>query len=293
MDNSYGLEKQQKENLGILKAVTGICEKHGLHYVLDSGTLLGAVRHHGFIPWDDDVDIAMTRESYERFRTLAPAELPQDMLLVTPERMAEHNDAFYDFTPRVELLSRTRFEENEESRYFGGLNNHPWVDIFILDCLPDSGAAAAFSRFLQKAVYAMAMGHRFRLKMDRYHGIQKLGVSFFSAVGKLFPMKKLAAFQDRAAKRYEGKKTRKLYYSDYAPDWLWCSIDRKMLTRVKAPFEDIEVFIPEHYDEILKMLYGDYMKLPDEEKRRPVHDGTEYVNSGDAQRKNAEGNKGE
>ena len=174
MDNSYGLEKQQKENLGILKAVTGICEKRGLHYVLDSGTLLGAVRHHGFIPWDDDVDIAMTRESYERFRTLAPAELPQDMLLVTPERMAEHNDAFYDFTPRVELLSRTRFEENEESRYFGGLNNHPWVDIFILDCLPDSGAAAAFSRFLQKAVYAMAMAHRFALKMDRYHGAQKL-----------------------------------------------------------------------------------------------------------------------
>ena len=70
------IEQVQAANLEVLKEVDRICRKHGIQYLLDAGTLIGAVRHHGFIPWDDDVDIAFLRQDYEKFIKVAKKELP-------------------------------------------------------------------------------------------------------------------------------------------------------------------------------------------------------------------------
>ena len=75
----------QLKQLSILKEVDRICRKHKLSYWLDGGTLLGAMRHGGFIPWDDDLDICMIREDYERFVKIAVNEFPEDMMLQTRE----------------------------------------------------------------------------------------------------------------------------------------------------------------------------------------------------------------
>ncbi len=92
MENPYlskyvadNLRKCQMKQLGILEEVDRICKKHGLRYWLDSGTLLGAVRHGGFIPWDDDIDLGMTAEELQRFIEVAPAELPKHLFLQTPQ----------------------------------------------------------------------------------------------------------------------------------------------------------------------------------------------------------------
>ena len=74
MDNSYGLLKVQKANLILLEEIDRICRKHNISYMLDAGTLLGAIRHGGFIPWDDDADIAMRRQDWEVFRRVARME---------------------------------------------------------------------------------------------------------------------------------------------------------------------------------------------------------------------------
>ena len=79
------LRKCQLKELDILEVVDGICKKYGIEYWLDGGTLLGAVRHKGFIPWDDDIDIAMTLDGLHQFCKVAPAELPQHLFLQTPE----------------------------------------------------------------------------------------------------------------------------------------------------------------------------------------------------------------
>ena len=74
--NDYGLEKVHQASLSILKEIDRICRKYGLQYMMDSGTLLGAVRHKGFIPWDDDADVAFTRDNYEAFAKVVRKELP-------------------------------------------------------------------------------------------------------------------------------------------------------------------------------------------------------------------------
>ena len=71
------LERLQKEELKILEVIDSICRKHGLTYFIDAGTTLGAVRHGGFIPWDDDADVGMPYEDYKKFCEIAPHELPE------------------------------------------------------------------------------------------------------------------------------------------------------------------------------------------------------------------------
>ena len=82
MNNAYGLLHVQEANLKILKELDRICEKFRIPYVLDAGTLLGAIRHGGFIPWDDDADVVMPRNGWEAFRKVAARELPEGMKLV-------------------------------------------------------------------------------------------------------------------------------------------------------------------------------------------------------------------
>mgnify|MGYP000349789362 CR=1 FL=1 len=102
MRNSYfdrylkqNLRTCQLKQLSILEETDRICRKHNIPYWLDGGSLLGAMRHGGFIPWDDDIDIAMRKEDLERFIAVAPSELRPGLFMQTPESDPEHTDPIY------------------------------------------------------------------------------------------------------------------------------------------------------------------------------------------------------
>ena len=159
MTEHYDMSKVHAASLKILKEIDRICRKYKIRYALDAGTLIGAVRHKGFIPWDDDADVVFLRSQYEAFVKVAGRELPDTMELLLPDSYRDGR-AFFDFTPRIIYKNSRCHQDSPEMNFYGGKLNHIWVDLFILDKLPASPAGAAVTRFVHKAIYGLAMGHR-------------------------------------------------------------------------------------------------------------------------------------
>ena len=265
------LKKAQDISLKILLEVDRICRENGIKYLMDSGTLLGAVRHKGFIPWDDDIDIAMTRENFERFKKTAPSELPHEMELILPDEY-RNGKAFYDFTPRIIYLKSRRHSDSDEMRFYDGKLNHLWVDIFILDNISDSAVKDKLTRFKQKVIYGFAMPKRYKLDMSKYKGIDRLKVSVLAAMGRCIDMRSIFKKQEALSIKYNSLKTRSMYYSNYQPDYLHDTVKREWSEEItELSFEGHMLMAPAGYDEVLKEIYGDYMQLPPIESRVPSH----------------------
>lgn len=326
--NEEKLKQAQDASLKILLEVDRICRAHGIEYLMDAGTLIGAVRHQGFIPWDDDIDIAMTRENFDRFAALfgkgrraanAPKQkkqrrdevgaqknracavsqkadgeqdakpkvqmqehavslkkeedalLPDSMELIMPDEY-RGGRAFYDFTPRIIYKPSRRHAKSAETAYYGGKLNHLWVDIFILDNLPDSRFLAAGVLFLQKCIYGFSMPRRFGLDFQKYSAADRMRVRILTFWGRLFRMPELFHMQDRLSRQFNKKRTKWFYYSNYQPDYLYVKLDRSWSEETtELLFEGHKLMAPKGYEEVLHEIYGDYRKLPPEEARVPSH----------------------
>ena len=267
----YDLTRVHETNLKILKEIDRICRKYKIRYMLDAGTLLGAVRHKGFIPWDDDADVAFTRNNYEAFMKVVRRELPDTMELVMPWSYRD-GKAFYDFTARIIYKNSRTHEESEEMKFYGGKLNHLWVDLFVLDRLPDSKVGAWSAKFLQKVIYGMAIAHRDQIDFSKYSLMDKLRVGVLAGVGHLVPMPVLFKLQRLAAAKDRKKKTKHWYYSNYQPDYLYVTLEGAWCEHaVDLPFEDTKLMVPVGYEHVLEWIYGDYMTLPPVEKRVPAH----------------------
>ena len=267
----YDLTRVHETNLKILKEIDRICRKYKIRYMLDAGTLLGAVRHKGFIPWDDDADVAFTRNNYEAFMKVVRRELPDTMELVMPWSYRD-GKAFYDFTARIIYKNSRTHEDCAEMDFYGGKLNHLWVDLFTIDTLPENRLDAAATLLMHKMIYGMAMGHRYHLDFSKYSLFHKLAVGGMSTVGKLVPLSVLFRLQRMAALRDHKKKSSKLYYSNYQPDYLYVTLQKEWCEDiVDLDFCDTKLMASSHWDEVLTWIYGDYMKLPPEEKRVPTH----------------------
>ena len=275
MAKEYDLKAVHQANLKILKEIDRICRKHGIQYMLDAGTLLGAVRHKGFIPWDDDGDVAFTRENYERFARVVRRELPEGMEFLEPRQLGGGN-AFYDFTPRILYLNSQTHEDQEEMKFYGGKLNHLWVDLFIQDTLPENKMAASLTKLLQTGIYGLAMGHRYRLDYSKYNLASKALVGVLAAIGKHIPMKTIRRLQRAVAVKDNKSKSRLRYYSNYQPDFLYVTVEKEWCDEVvDLPFEDTVLMAPKGWHQVLTWIYGDYKKLPPKEKRAPSHSSIE------------------
>ena len=272
---TYDLSAVHGADLAILKEIDRICRKYRIQYMLDSGTLLGAVRHKGFIPWDDDADVVFTRPNYEKFLKVAERELPKGMTLLRPQDI-RGGRVFYDFTTRILYDNSRVHEDNAQMRFYEGKLNHLWVDLFVLDRLPEGKFGAFFAKFLQKVVYGMAIGHRDQIDFSKYSLADKVRVGVLSTVGKLIPMPFLIKLQTVLAAKDWKKKTDKRYYSNYQPDYLYVTLDADWCEEtVDLEFEDTVLMAPKGYDHVLTWIYGDYMKLPPKEKQVPAHSSIE------------------
>ncbi|MBQ9765464.1 MAG: LicD family protein [Lachnospiraceae bacterium] len=265
------LKKVHEANLKILLEVDRICRKHNIKYLMDSGTLIGAVRHKGFIPWDDDVDIAFVRGDYERFLEVAKDELAEGIELVRPVDIGG-GKAFFDFTPKLVYTKSRKHFEDEESNYYDNIPNKVCVDLFVIDKISENAFWRKLHILKMYVIYGMAMGHRYKLDYAKYKGLQKLQVMTLATLGKLFSLKTIYRIEKKAATHYNRKNSSLCYYSNYEPGYGHVIIPLEGVVKtVDYDFEGYKLMGPDNYDGVLKLIYGDYMTPPPEDKRIPKH----------------------
>lgn len=249
--------------LDVLGEIDRICEKHGIMYFADWGTFLGAVRHGGFVPWDDDLDICMKRDDYEKFRKVADQELPKQFVIHDYARKEDH----WLFLARVVQNSRICFEEEHLEKY----HNFPWlsgVDIFLQDylyrdeekerrrCKDVMKIIAIADAVINQSVNKQALQaqlnelkKRYSVNLSALHNRRALAVALYrlaeeqmakvrpeesDMLGQIFPW---------ILKGRQGQP--KVYYEQ----------------TIRLPFEDTTIPVPVHYNTLLASRYGNYQEI--------------------------------
>lgn len=249
------LDKVKYIEVEILKYVTSICEKNNLRYYLMAGTLLGAVRHGGFIPWDDDIDIGMPRPDYEKLKkVMGNAVFENRFKLLT----YENGGTKYNFMKIVD--DRTILYEKYMSEATG-----IWVDIFPIDGLPDS-------YFLTRILcYRLGFWRRLlNISMSK-DGIatskkRMLVKKIIRPLVRCFSTDFLCKKINSIFKDYNYDKCR--YVGDVSGVFSYkARVPKEIFIKSQVIFEGDMYDAPEGRDALLTQLYGDYMSLPPVEKR--------------------------
>lgn len=262
-EDANNIRDIQLVELGILMAVDDLCRKHGIRYTLYCGTLLGAIRHGGFIPWDDDVDIAMPLADYRRFLELAD-ELPDTYVTQSPYNTP---DTYLTWT-KVYANGTT-----DMAAFMEKLDIHKGIGI---DIYPMIGAAnSRIGSRLQTAALRFA----YHLRLGEFFKCQ-LAHGWRGSATRLFAKRVLAALPNGlehalsnallAVCMKDPERAERIGTIDSAPfAGKYARQDWQELTA--ASFEGADYPIPAEYDTILRTMYGDYMALPPEDKRLPSH----------------------
>ena len=254
------LKKIQRAELYLLVEFDKVCRELGLTYFLDSGTALGAIRHGGFIPWDDDIDVGMPRKDYERFMEIGQSYLPDIVFL--QNRRTEKNYIRYAAKLR---LKGTVFPETDGIPYE---HNGVFIDIFPFDNIVGN---RFWARFNVKTVVEML--HVIRTYRGHDLGVRPSTVRrCISWIIKRMPEGLINSLEKtclRIAKRNEDKETRFMtcYFWRMSQTKQYLFDTSKMLPVKDVFFEGHAVKIMNNPDHYLTLMYGNYMQLPPVEMR--------------------------
>lgn len=231
------MNKLQKEILAIYKEFKTICDKNDLRFFANGGTAIGAVRHGGFIPWDDDLDVMMPRPDYEKFLKIAKTQLPEHLSVIDGER---HTSSSWMFAKiqnvNTAFLDRVVIEADQPENFWG-----IYIDIMTLDGFPEGADEGQYFAKIQEFIH-----------QKNTSGDPRAGKMFHEYVmGTDYDTSKLIA-------KTSGRGTllRKEWLERYT----------------EVPFEDTMMRICNGNDEFLTRYIGDYMKLPPEEERVAPHE---------------------
>jgi len=262
MDN---IDLLHQVDMEIVKEVVRICDQYGLMYYMLGGTMLGAIRHKGFIPWDDDVDLGMPRNDYEKFLEIASDELSSHLKIVN-----YRTDPKYQYYITRVLDTQTKVIEERignDSKY-----THASIDIFPIDGTPNN-------RFLRKIYFLRVLYHRALMSLCYKDSIDRkrkrsFGEKVFLWIMERLPIEKITTpykqkciidrllrSQDVNKSKYIGNimgayRTREIVPAQYYGKGKYYQ------------FEDMQLRGLEMYHEYLTHTYGDYMQLPPEDKRK-------------------------
>ena len=243
------LRPAQLKQLEMLKIIAGICDRHAIDYWLDGGTLLGAVRHGGFIPWDDDIDISMRREDLERFVRIAPKELPPSLVLQTPETDPAMPARDY----KVRDLNSYFVEATDD-------NGRPYQKGLFIDIFPFVNYPDRLHGLTRRVARGTCVARKV-LATPRYLSLRAVAEYAYFSVKLGVLRLAWAALQPLC---------RKGTYTCSLPAYNWYGTIYRtdsLFPLGSVEFEGVTFRAPGNTDAYLKSIYGNYMQLPPPEKR--------------------------
>ena len=254
------IEEIKKIELSMLIELDNICRKHKINYFLAGGTFLGAIRHKGFIPWDDDIDVGKLRKDYDVFCEICKTELNQNMVL--QNYLTEPNCGL--------IFSKIRMKNtvmSENYSYHINMSQGIWIDIFPFDNSPDNKMKRFFQNkfvFLLKNLYIIKSGYRNPYVNSKIYCI---AYSISKIITKPISLKYFISKIEKNVRKYNNQETKYVYAFGGAypkKDIL----KKQILTYLDEYLFESRYFTAcKDYDLYLKHMYGDYMKLPPKEKR--------------------------
>lgn len=234
--------------LNQLSWIDKICKENNIKYTLHGGTLLGAIRHKGFIPWDDDADIAMERDDYNKF-SLIVRKIKKYHLI---------NDGLW-----VNRIIGNEYVVIDNIQYF------PTTDIFIYDNVDESKIKFKFQILKLKILQGMIKRKPDLTNKKTHLRIAAIILSYF---GRFFEVEKLLKNYTRIATKNNSMKSTMLYISNDQYSYLGKKVSKVLFdSTVDVNFSDVVLSVMVGWEKFLIDWYGDYMKLPPIEKQLPVH----------------------
>lgn len=265
MMKELGLEEIQKTELDILLHINEFCKENGICYYLDGGTCIGAIRHNGFIPWDDDIDIIMRRRDYNRFLECYSNQDNAQYKILT-----HTNNSTYYYTFAKIVNNKTLLVENNVAPIDGlGV----YIDVFPCDSLPTS---VFHRKCMQNAIrfykFLASTGMVSKEKYTNYGKIKKLAYKLLCIYGWQRALDRIDTICNKAA-----NKPAKYIFDVVGSTEIYRFVPAYCFgLPTYTEFEGHLLPVPTDYDCYLRELYGDYMKLPPVEKRVAKHDYIAY-----------------
>lgn len=254
----------QLAELSILQEFLKICEKYHLRYFMLGGTFLGAIRHKGFIPWDDDIDIGMPRQDYEKFILLSN-KLPQNLGILNFKTTEKYDNYIIKIIDKSIKFKRT--DTLNENKIF-----NLWIDIFPLDGMPSNYFSMKIHKFKLLFTRLLLQYSKFKTGVNikkKRNFLESLLIKFgfiFTKFIKLDSKKQLYKL-DKLLKKYDYESSK--FVVNFMGAYKFKEMFEKKIYDETAEyeFEDLRLIAPKNYDKVLTQMYGDYMKLPDENQR--------------------------
>ena len=263
----YTISSKQKKlwaiEIDLLQELLRVCEKYGLRVFLYAGSMLGAVRHKGFIPWDDDMDLFLPREDYDKLVEVAPKEFKEPYFL----QNALSDREFFIGYSRLRNSNTTGILKWEKSENY---NNGVYIDIFVMDRFINDKEKVAEQRKKAK-FYAKLAGHYYAEGGNRSFSRKILLSVFQNTFCRLVPYETIISKYNQTLRMYEGQ-TSKYAILTHTNSFKNCCDEEDIKETIYVDYENIKVPIPANYDKMLTTQYGDYMKYPPVEERGVWHE---------------------